>query len=105
MTQKKKKADHRKRRRLSPIAKLISYILIIVSVILLYNVGQEVYTHMMLRRQLAEAQARYQEVLEENEYLTSEREKLKDPDYVQSYARNNYMLSKDGEQIYYLPEK
>ena len=45
MTQKKKKADNKKRRRLSPIAKLISYILIIVSVIMLYNVGQEVYTH------------------------------------------------------------
>ena len=30
---------------------------------------------------------------------------LKDPDYIQSYARSNYMLSKDGEQIFYLPEK
>lgn len=95
----------KKRRRLSPIARLISYILIIVSLVLLYNVAQEVITTISLRRQLAEAQERYQEVLEENEYLTSERNKLKDPDYVQSYARNNYMLSKDGEQIYYLPEK
>ena len=99
------KKQTKKRRKLSPIAKLLSYILIIVSLIMLYNVGQEVWTMIKLRRQLAEAQEHYREVLEENEYLTSEREKLKDPDYVQSYARNNYMLSKDGEQIYYLPEK
>ncbi|MBR0213930.1 MAG: septum formation initiator family protein, partial [Solobacterium sp.] len=33
------------------------------------------------------------------------RAKLEDPDYIQSYARGNYMLSKDGEQIFYLPEK
>ncbi|MBR2726653.1 MAG: septum formation initiator family protein [Solobacterium sp.] len=100
-----KKQTQKKRRRLSPIAKLLSYILIIVSLIMLYNVGQELWTMFQLRQQLAEAQEHYREVLEENEYLTAEREKLKDPDYVQSYARNNYMLSKDGEQIYYLPEK
>ena len=40
----------------------------------------------------------------ENERLVSEKEKLMDPDYVQSYARGNYMLTKDGEQIFYLPE-
>ena len=42
---------------------------------------------------------------DENVYLTTERAKLEDPDYIQSYARGNYMLSKDGEQIFYLPEK
>ena len=46
-----------------------------------------------------------EEVKQESAYLTSEKEKLTDPDYVQSYARGTYMLSKDGEQIFYLPEK
>ena len=41
---------------------------------------------------------------DENTYLTNEKTKLQDPDYVQSYARGNYMLTKDGEQIFYLPE-
>ena len=27
-----------------------------------------------------------------------------DPDYVESYARANYNLSKQGEQIFYLPQ-
>ena len=36
--------------------------------------------------------------------LVKEKEKLTNPDYVESYARSNYMMSKDGEQIFYLPE-
>ena len=50
-------------------------------------------------------QAKLQEVKDENTYLTQQKEKLQDPDYVESYARGNYQLSKDGEQIFYLPEK
>ena len=42
--------------------------------------------------------------VEENEKLTSQKEKLQDPDYVESYARSNYNLSKQGEQIFYLPQ-
>ena len=40
-----------------------------------------------------------------NNYLNSEKEKLQDPDYVETYARGKYQLSKNGEQIFYLPEK
>ena len=46
-----------------------------------------------------------QEVQDENNYLTDQKAKLQDPDYVESFARGNYMLSRDGEQIFYLPEK
>ncbi len=34
---------------------------------------------------------------EEEEYLKVEVEKLKDPDYVARYAREQYLYSKDGE--------
>ena len=54
--------------------------------------------------ELSEVQEKLQEVQDENTYLTNEKTKLQDPDYVQSYARGNYMLTKDGEQIFYLPE-
>ena len=40
---------------------------------------------------------------EENASLVSKKGKLEDPNYVQTYARGNYMFSKDGEQIFYLP--
>ena len=51
-----------------------------------------------------EVEEKLEKVQLENERLNKEKEKLQDPDYVQSYARGNYMLSKDGEQIFYLPE-
>ena len=39
----------------------------------------------------------------ENASLTSTKEKLEDPDYVQTYARGEYMFSKDDEKVFYLP--
>ncbi|MBQ9048038.1 MAG: septum formation initiator family protein [Solobacterium sp.] len=101
----KKTRKKKKTRKLTPFVKLICFILIGVSAFLLFEVAREIYTTVELRRQLAEAEEKYQEVKDENAYLTTEREKLTDPEYVQSYARGNYMLSKDGEQIFYLPEK
>ena len=100
-----KKKNKKKKRKMTPFLKLIRYVVIGFSCFLLFQVGREVYTTLTLRQQLEEVQERYQEVLDENVYLTTERAKLEDPDYIQSYARGNYMLSKDGEQIFYLPEK
>jgi cell division protein DivIC len=92
------------KRKMTPFLKLLCFVLIGVSAYLLYRVVLEVITTITLKQQLAVVEERYQEVLDENEYLTREREKLEDPDYVASYARGNYLLSKDDEQIFYLPE-
>jgi len=98
------KSRKKGRKKLTPFLKLLCYALIVASACLLAEVGKEVYTTMELKKQLAESQAEYQKVQDESSYLTSQKEKLQDPDYVQSYARGNYMLSKEGEQIFYLPE-
>lgn len=71
---------------------------------MLYMVFQEGMTTLRLQQELSEVQAKLQEVQDENRYLTTEKEKLQDPDYVETYARGKYQLSKDGEQIFYLPE-
>ena len=42
---------------------------------------------------------------EEEANLKNEIEKLKDPDYLARYARENYMYSKDGEYIIKVSEK
>ena len=97
----KKKSSKRK---MTPLLRLFCYIVIIISGLLFWRVFDEVYTTLTLKKQLAEVQEKYQEVQDENAYPTSEREKLVDPDYVASYARGTYLLSKDGEQIFYLPE-
>ena len=106
MTQKQPntKKNKKKNRRLAPVTKLLCIIMIGVSAWLLYSVGREVMTTIELRRQLAEVEEKLEKVQIENERLNKEKEKLKDPDYVQSYARGNYIFSKDGYQIFYLPE-
>lgn len=98
------KKNNRKKRKLAPITKLFCLILVLISAYMLYSVGSEIYTTFRLHQELAEVQEKLQEVQDENTYLSNEKTKLQDPDYVQSYARGNYMLTKDGEQIFYLPE-
>ena len=104
MTQKQKKTKRRRRRKLTPVMKLICLIAIGVSVYLLYLVGNEALTTIRLQQELREAEELLEEVKDENKYLVDKKAKLQDPDYVENYARSNYMLSKSGEQIFYLPE-
>ena len=55
-------------------------------------------------RQRSEVAAEELEKLKaENAELISQKDKLEDDNYLQSYARNNYMFSKDGQQIFFLP--
>lgn len=46
-----------------------------------------------------ELEEKYQEILEEEELLKSEINKLHDEEYVARYAREKYLYSKDGEII------
>ena len=105
MTEIKKKKKKKSRKKLTPFSKFICIICIGIGCYGLYIGINEILMFQRLNSELKEANARYQEVKDENSYYTSEKEKLQDPDYIQSYSRGNYMLSKDGEQIFYLPEK
>lgn len=99
-----RKKTKKPNRRLTPVMKLICIAIIGASVYMLWGVMKEVITTVQLQQQLAEVQAQLQKVTDENTYLNSEKTKLQDPDYVENYARGKYMLSKDGEQIFHLPE-
>ncbi len=97
------KKGKRQRRVKRSLIKMVSIVVIGISIYLLFEVGVEVVGMIELQKQ-AEAVSEELELLqEENASLTSTRDKLNDPDYVQTYARGNYMFSKDGEQIFYLP--
>ena len=90
---------------MTPFNKILCLVLIVASGFMLYEAVQEAMTTLKLQQQLSDVQAKLQEVQDENKYLNSEKEKLQDPDYVETYARGKYQLSKNGEQIFYLPEK
>ncbi len=99
-----KKIRKKKRRKLTPVTKLLCIALLAVSVYLLVQIGRTVYTTYRLSAELSDVQAKLEKVQSENQSLSKEKEKLQDPDYVESYARSNYNLSKSGEQIFYLPQ-
>ena len=94
-----------KRRIKGPVLRAISFVVIAVSCFMIYGVAREVMNTMELKNQLEDVKLHLEMVQAENEQLTSQQEKLQDPNYVQSYARGNYMLSKEGEQIFYLPSE
>lgn len=93
----------KKKRQKTPLFKLILIIIFLVGVYFSYGVISEIYTTITLKKDISNVEKELRKIKDENQYLKSQKSKLEDPDYVQSYARGNYMLTKDGEEIYYLP--
>jgi len=86
------------------VQRIMNAILLSASAFMLYQVGTEAAETLELRQQLTSAQGQLSDLEDENATLVQQKEKLMDPDYVRSYARAAYMLSKEGEQIFYLPK-
>ncbi len=99
------KTKQNRRRKMTPLLTLACIVMIGIAGFLLFRVVEQVITTISLQQQLTEVQGKYQEVLDENNYLNQEKEKLQDPDYVENYARSNFQLTKEGEKIFYLPAK
>lgn len=83
--------------------KLISILLIGFSIAMLSGVLKDIYDVFSLQKQAALVEKQLQELKEENASLVSTKEKLEDPEYVQTYARGEYMFSRGDEKIFYLP--
>ena len=83
---------------------LLSVVLLGGTIFLLIPVIEEVGNTFRLSETLKEVEAQLVLLEQENTSLNEQKTKLLDPEYVKSYARANYMLTKEGEQIYYLPK-
>ncbi len=82
---------------------LVSAVLLIGTFVLLIPVVDEIGNTLRLGESLKKVQAELLILEQENTGLAEQKVKLLDPEYIKSYARANYMLTKEGEQIYYLP--
>lgn len=91
------------KKKMKPMASLGMLIVYGVSAYLIYVSSTLIYQMFTLQQQIKSTQSELTSIQNENDYLTAQRDKLKDPNYVQEYARGNYMMSKDGETIFYLP--
>ena len=83
---------------------VLSVVLLGGTIFLLIPVIEEVGNTFRLSETLKEVEAQLVLLEQENNLLNEQKTKLLDPEYVKSYARANYMLTKEGEQIYYLPK-
>ena len=79
---------------------VVSLALLGGTIFLLIPVIEEVGNTFRLSETLKEVQAQLVVLEQENTSLNEQKTKLLDPEYVKSYARANYMLTKEGEQIY-----
>ena len=98
-------AAKRKKKKHSIASKLISIVLILFAIVILSNVLKKIYNMFVLQQQAKLVEAELERLKEENATLTSTKEKLEDPEYIQTYARGEYMFSKGDEKVFYLPSE
>ncbi len=99
----KSKTNHKdvkklKKQNKSRIVFLLFTVVIFV-VILISTVFNDVLQIYRNRKETEELNNKYVELLEEEASLNSEVIKLQDPSYVERYAREKYLYTKEGEKI------
>jgi len=96
--QKKATVKKKKKKNDSHIVFLLFAVVMFLA-ILVSTIFSDVSQIMQNKEETAELEVQYTELLEEEASLSSEIEKLQDPEYIARYAREKYMYSKDGEKI------
>jgi len=86
------KASKRRLVVLGPIA-------LVIIVYFLFTIGMYGYRLISLSKQESDLKEKLISLQAEEHELKIEIQKLKDPDYLARYARENYLYSKDGEYI------
>jgi cell division protein DivIC len=100
------KKEKKSRKKLKGVVlNFIAFIVFGVSLVLLYQVSLQIIQTVQMTARLSSVQEQMSILENENDYLKEQKDKLNDPEYVKNYARFGYMLSKEGEQIFYLPDK
>ena len=94
--------NKKKKKKSNIIVKLTSILFIGIAIVILANVLLKIYNVFTLQKQAEVVEEELQALKDENASLIATKEKLEDPDYVQTYARGEYMFSKGDEKIFYL---
>lgn len=99
-------AKTKRRRNLSQKlgAYLVSFVLVLFSMYLLFDVMKGYVQTLTLRSSLQEVEKQLVDLQNQNQQLLNQKQKLNDPEYVKNYARGQYMLSQKDEQIFRLPK-
>lgn len=87
--------------------RLLCFGTISICVVVYFFISLSYYTYHIynLKKQEQDLALQLNSLQKEEQSLKTEIEKLKDPDYLARYARENYSYSKDGELVLQLPKK
>lgn len=99
-TQREQKQMLYKRRRLT-LMFVVAFVLFTFMGINLFRNGQHLLS---LQQNHKEVKKEYADVETTKKDLEDEVKLLKDPEYVEKFARAKYFYSKEGEQVYSIPE-
>lgn len=92
------------KRRQPRYKKFVGFLFIGISAVLIYTLSINAIRVINQRNQLVQLQEKKAELEAEKEALAEEVELLNDDDYVARYARDNWIFSKEGEEVVVLPE-
>ncbi len=82
---------------------IVSAILFVVSGLLIFSIVKEVMVTVELTGDLQSLNDQLKQIEDETRNLQERKEKLEDPNYIKSYARGEYSITKEGEQVFRLP--
>lgn len=97
-----------KKRRVSKASKrrliIFGFVSLVIIIYFFISLGTYAFKIVNLTSEKKKLENELIEMKDSEEDLTNEIERLKDPDYLARYARENYSYSKDGEYIIKLDE-
>jgi cell division protein FtsB len=82
---------------------LLGFVYFGVGVFLVYSLFSNAMLVFLQKRDIVGLENQKEILLEEKEQLENEIELLNDEDYVTRYARENYVFTRDGEQVSIIP--
>ncbi len=82
---------------------LVSAVLVIGSGLLIWSGVQDLKTTIDLKNSISENKVVSQELADELSELKQTKKNLTNPDYMKYYARGEYMVTKEGEQVFKFP--
>lgn len=89
----------------SIVSSIITVLLVTATVFFTMDFLQSQADMKRLQEQLTVSKAELESIQRDNVELKKQKDKLSDPEYMKDYARGNFMLSQEGEQIFILPSK
>lgn len=84
---------------------LISVGLFFVAIFLFNAAFQDVRTTVKLKNEISSSKAEIKSLTNEKDKLAQEKANMEDSEYVTRFARGKFMVSKEGEQVFILPNK